>query len=252
MIIAEDYAFPYSQVQGFMVELLQGSAARSPTRPGCRSAARTTPSVIAKIPEDVDALLVVLGGADAVNFLTQYEQAGGDKPMIGGSITVDQTVLNYKGKRRDSLIGTPSAGPIADNWDDRRLEDLRRRLQDEPIQGRLPQPVAVRPRLLRQQKATLDGARRGQRRPLRRPEEVPRGAAEAGAEDAHRRRHARRQPQGHRHHLRHRGGGRRRRQSLQQGGARWIRRSTRRLGIDEGGVPDAPGPASAAITRNCP
>jgi branched-chain amino acid transport system substrate-binding protein len=59
----------------------------------------------------------VLGGADAVNFLTQYEQAGGDKPMVGGSITVDQTVLNFKGKRRESLLGTPAAGPMADNID---------------------------------------------------------------------------------------------------------------------------------------
>ena len=52
-----------------------------------------------------------------MNFLTQYEQAGGDKPMIGGSITVDQTVLNYKGKRRESLLGTASAGPMADSID---------------------------------------------------------------------------------------------------------------------------------------
>ena len=75
-------------------------------------------SVIAKHPRTMSTRYVVLGGADAVNFLTQYEQAGGKaKPLIGGSITVDQTVLSYKGKRRDSLIGTPSAGPIADNWD---------------------------------------------------------------------------------------------------------------------------------------
>ena len=52
-------------------------------------------SIVARIPGDIDAVLVVLGGADAVNFLTQYEQAGGDKPMVGGTITVDQTVLNY-------------------------------------------------------------------------------------------------------------------------------------------------------------
>ena len=61
--------------------------------------------------------MVVLGGSDAVNFLTQYEQAGGDKPMIGGSITVSQDVLNYKGKRRESLLGTLSAGPLADAYD---------------------------------------------------------------------------------------------------------------------------------------
>ena len=100
-------------------------------------------SVIAKLPGDVDALLVVLGGADAVNFLTQYEQAGGNKPMVGGSITVDQTVLNFKGKRRESLLGTPSAGPIADSYDGAGVEEVRRRLQGE-LQGRLPEPLAVR------------------------------------------------------------------------------------------------------------
>jgi branched-chain amino acid transport system substrate-binding protein len=74
-------------------------------------------SVIARIPKDVDALVVVLGGADAVNFLNQYEAAGGDKPMIGGSITVSQDVLNYKGKRRDSLVGTIAGSPIADAYE---------------------------------------------------------------------------------------------------------------------------------------
>src|SRR5207253_236468 len=69
-------------------------------------------SVIARIPKDVDALVVVLGGADAVNFLNQYEQAGGDKPLIGGSITVSQDILNYRGKRRDSLVGTIAGTPI--------------------------------------------------------------------------------------------------------------------------------------------
>src|SRR3546814_5690027 len=67
-------------------------------------------SVIASIPEDVDSLLVVLAGADAVNFMRQYEQAGGDKPFIAGSVMVDQTVLSYKGKRRDALVGTLSSG----------------------------------------------------------------------------------------------------------------------------------------------
>jgi branched-chain amino acid transport system substrate-binding protein len=74
-------------------------------------------STIARIPKDVDALLLVLGGADAVNFLNQYEAAGGDKPLLGGSITVSQDVLNYRGKKRDSLVGTLSAGPLADAYD---------------------------------------------------------------------------------------------------------------------------------------
>jgi branched-chain amino acid transport system substrate-binding protein len=116
MVIAEDYAFPYSQVQGFMSEYCR-LGGKVPVKAWVPLGGKDYASVIARIPKDVDALLVVLGGADAVNFLTQYENAGGDKPMMGGSITVSQDVLNYKGKRRDSLIGTISAGPVADTFD---------------------------------------------------------------------------------------------------------------------------------------
>ncbi|WP_114472333.1 ABC transporter substrate-binding protein [Pseudorhodoferax soli] len=116
MVIAEDYAFPYSQVQGFMSEFC-AKGGKVPVKAWVPLGGKDYSSVIARIPKDVDALLVVLGGADAVNFLTQYENSGGDKPMLGGSITVSQDVLNYRGKRRDSLVGTLSAGPVADSYD---------------------------------------------------------------------------------------------------------------------------------------
>ena len=116
MVIAEDYAFPYSQVQGFMAEFCK-LGGKVPAKAWVPLGGKDYSSVIARIPKDVDALLVVLGGADAVNFLNQYEAAGGDKPMMGGSITVSQDVLNYRGKRRDSLVGTISAGPYADSFD---------------------------------------------------------------------------------------------------------------------------------------
>jgi branched-chain amino acid transport system substrate-binding protein len=116
MVIAEDYAFPYSQVQGFMAEYCK-LGGKVPTKAWVPLGGKDYASVIAKIPNDVDALLVVLGGADAVNFLNQYENAGGDKPILGGSITVSQDVLNYRGKRRESLVGTLSAGPVADAYD---------------------------------------------------------------------------------------------------------------------------------------
>jgi branched-chain amino acid transport system substrate-binding protein len=115
-LVAEDYGFPYSQVQGFMASYCAkgGHVVKKAWVP---LGTKDYSSVISTIPGDVDALVVVLGGADAVNFLTQYEQVGGDKPMVGGTITVDQTVLNFKGKRRESLLGTPSAGPMADSLD---------------------------------------------------------------------------------------------------------------------------------------
>lgn len=115
-LIAEDYSFPYSQVHGFMVGYCKAGG-RITHKAWVPLGAKDYSSVIARLPKDVDALVVVLGGSDAVNFLTQYEQAGGDKPMVGGTITVDQTVLNFKGKRRDSLLGTPTAGPMADSID---------------------------------------------------------------------------------------------------------------------------------------
>ena len=116
MVIAEDYAFPYSQVQGFMSEYCRLDG-KVPVKAWVPLGGKDYASVIARIPNDVDALVVVLGGADAVNFLNQYEAAGGDKPMVGGSITVSQDILNYKGKRRDSLVGTIAGSPIADAFD---------------------------------------------------------------------------------------------------------------------------------------
>jgi branched-chain amino acid transport system substrate-binding protein len=116
MVIAEDYAFPYSQVQGFMAEYCR-LGGKVPVKAWVPLGGKDYSSVIARIPKDVDALVVVLGGADAVNFLNQYEAAGGDKPMVGGSITVSQDILNYRGKRRDSLVGTIAGSPIADAYD---------------------------------------------------------------------------------------------------------------------------------------
>src|SRR5882757_3025942 len=115
-LVAEDYGFPYSQVQGFMASYC-AKGGKVVDKAWVPLGTKDYAAVVAKIPKDIDAVVVVLGGSDAVNFLNQYEQAGGSKPMVGGSITVDQTVLNYKGKRRESLLGTMSAGPMADSID---------------------------------------------------------------------------------------------------------------------------------------
>jgi branched-chain amino acid transport system substrate-binding protein len=114
--VAEDYSFPYTQVLGFMLGYCKAGG-HVVDKFWVPIGNKDFSSIVASIPDDIDAVYVALGGADAVNFLSQYEQAGGTKPMIGGSITVDQTVLGSKGKTKTYLIGTPSAGPIADNWD---------------------------------------------------------------------------------------------------------------------------------------
>ena len=117
-VLAEDYSFPYTQVFGFLEPFCRlGGKAPLDARFWVAIGNKDYSSVIAALPDDVDAIYVALGGADAVNFLTQYEQAGGELPLVGGSITVDQSVLGSKGRTREFVIGTPSAGPISDTWD---------------------------------------------------------------------------------------------------------------------------------------
>jgi branched-chain amino acid transport system substrate-binding protein len=112
--LAEDYSFPYTQVFGFMAPFCKagGHVVKKFWVP---IGTKDFSSVIAAMPDNIDAVYVVLGGSDSVNFLTQYKQAGGQAPLIGGSVTVDQTILGSKGKIHDVVIGTPSAGPIADD-----------------------------------------------------------------------------------------------------------------------------------------
>jgi branched-chain amino acid transport system substrate-binding protein len=114
--VAEDYSFPYTQVFGFMAEFCKAGG-HVPSKSWVPIGTKDFSSVIATIPADVDAIYVALGGADAVNFLTQYQQAGGTAPLVGGSITVDQTVLTTKGRIHDVVKGTPAAGPTADSLD---------------------------------------------------------------------------------------------------------------------------------------
>ena len=124
-VLAEDYSFPYTQVFGFLEPFCRlGGKSPNDARFWVPIGNKDYSSVIAALPDDVDAIYVALGGADAINFLTQYEQAGGELPLVAGSITVDQSVLGSKGRTREFVIGTPSAGPLSDTWDDSRWNDF--------------------------------------------------------------------------------------------------------------------------------
>jgi branched-chain amino acid transport system substrate-binding protein len=115
--VAEDYSFPYSMVQGFMQEFC-ANGGHVPKKVWVPIGQKDFSSAIAAIPGDADAIFVGLVGADAVNFLTQYAQSGGDRPIVGGSLTVDQTTLSARGPFRRLMAGTPAAGPIADALQD--------------------------------------------------------------------------------------------------------------------------------------
>ncbi len=112
--VAEDYSFPYSQVGGFMTGFC-GAGGHVVKKFWVPLGTTDYSSVVSAIPKDIDAIYVALGGSDGVNFLKQYVQFGGKGKLIGGSITVDQTVLSTKGTLYQRVLGVASAGPIADN-----------------------------------------------------------------------------------------------------------------------------------------
>jgi branched-chain amino acid transport system substrate-binding protein len=112
--VGEDYSFVYTQVMGLTVEFCKAGGEIS-QRFWVPLGTKDFASVISSLPDDVDAVYLGLGGADAVNFLNQYQQAGGHAHLLGGSIMVDQTVLSSKGKAKEALIGTIAASGMADN-----------------------------------------------------------------------------------------------------------------------------------------
>jgi branched-chain amino acid transport system substrate-binding protein len=133
-VAAGDYAFPYAQVFGFNIEF-------------CRAGGRVqhywaplgTTDFSAQIAQinrsSAGAIVVVHGGTDGLAFMTQYAQAGGTKPLIGGSIMADQTMLSARGPHRRVMAGMLSGGPIADVIDDNNwrefVERYRRRWLNE-------------------------------------------------------------------------------------------------------------------------
>ena len=138
--VGEDYSFIYTQVFGFATEFCQAGGEIT-ERLWVPLGTKDFGSIIAQLPDDVDAIYLGLGGGDAVNFLNQYQQAGGDANLIGGSIMVDGTVLSSKGDAKNALIGVPSSGPQADTWDDPKWQAYVKKYQDtfEP-EDRFPSP----------------------------------------------------------------------------------------------------------------
>ncbi|MEO1018021.1 MAG: ABC transporter substrate-binding protein [Pseudomonadota bacterium] len=138
--VGEDYSFVYTQVFGLVTEFC-GLGGEVTERFWVPLGTKDFGSIIAALPDDVDAIYLGLGGGDAVNFLNQYQQAGGDANLIGGTIMVDGTVLNSKGTAKQALIGTPSAGPQADTWDDPNWQEYVQAYQDTfPPEERFPTP----------------------------------------------------------------------------------------------------------------
>src|ERR1700748_2180601 len=138
--VGEDYSFIYTQVFGLVLEFC-GAGGQISSRQWVPLGTKDFASVIAALPDDVDAIYLGLGGADAVNFLNQYQQAGGKAHLLGGSIMVDQTVLSAKGNAKNAMIGTIAASGMADTWDDAGWKAFQKLYQEAtPADKRLPSP----------------------------------------------------------------------------------------------------------------
>ena len=138
--VGEDYSFVYTQIMGLALEYC-GLGGQITERLWVPLGTKDFGSIIAALPDDVDAIYLGLGGGDAVNFLNQYQQAGGNAKLIGGSIMVDQTVMSSKGRAKNALIGTVAASGQADTWDDPRWQSFVKAYQDAfPADKRFPTP----------------------------------------------------------------------------------------------------------------
>lgn len=138
--VGEDYSFVYTQIFGLVTEFC-AKGGKVTKRFWVPLGTKDFGSIIAALPDDVDAIYLGLGGGDAVNFLNQYQQAGGSAKLIGGTIMVDGTVLNSKGTAKKALIGTPSSGPQADTWDNPKWQAYVKAYQEAfPADQRFPIP----------------------------------------------------------------------------------------------------------------
>lgn len=138
--IAADYSFGYTNFLGFAVDFCKAGG-EIVERFWLPLGSGDFASIIAALPLDVDAIYLGVGGTDAINFLNQYQQAGGDTNLIGGTIMADQSVLTARGRAKEALIGTPTSGPQADDWDDPEWQAFVTTYQETFPEGeRFPSP----------------------------------------------------------------------------------------------------------------
>lgn len=158
--VAEDYSFAYTNFLGFAMGFCRAGGEIT-ERFWVPLGTKDFASIIASLPDDVDAIYLGLGGGDAVNFLNQYQQAGGDANLIGGTIMADQTVLTSRGRAKEALIGTPSSGPQADLWQDEGWQEFVSSYQDAFPEGeRFPVPSLMATGYYNATSAVLDALER--------------------------------------------------------------------------------------------
>lgn len=138
--VAADYSFGYTNFLGFAVDFCR-SGGEIVERFWVPLGSSDFGGVIAAMPEDIDAIYLGVGGTDAINFLNQYEQAGAETNLIGGTIMADQTVLTSRGRAKEALVGTPTSGALAEDNPDPAWQNYVKAYQDAfPEDERFPSP----------------------------------------------------------------------------------------------------------------
>lgn len=87
--VGDDYSYPYTQEFGLVVEYCSAGG-QVTQRFWPPLGTKDYSSIITALPDDVDAIFVALGGADAVNFVTQYVEAGGKAKIVDGDVVTPQ------------------------------------------------------------------------------------------------------------------------------------------------------------------
>jgi len=111
-VIGDDYSFPYTSLAGFIAEFCAiGGKVEKRVWPPLGE--KDYSSFISQIPEDVDGVMVGIGGTGLISFIKQYQQQRGKidtKKMIGNLFWDDPLVLKETG---DALLGGVVAGETA-------------------------------------------------------------------------------------------------------------------------------------------
>lgn len=108
-ILGEDYSYPYTQAAGFIKEF--GSYGGKVTGRSWAPLTQTDwSSPVAKLPRDVDGVLLLTGGTNTIAAEKAFIQIGKDpgKFLLGGSSVMDPTSFTVG----DKLVGLTGGSPV--------------------------------------------------------------------------------------------------------------------------------------------
>jgi branched-chain amino acid transport system substrate-binding protein len=136
--IGQDYSFPYNQLGGFLRGFC-AAGGEEVLKVWHPVGTDDYSSIFATLPRDVDAALVISGGADVIPFVRQWFDFGMDQemPLLTASNVPDSTVLPELG---EDALGFISPLQYAEGLDTERFVAWREAYEER--YGRLPAAVA--------------------------------------------------------------------------------------------------------------